>query len=575
MRRPDHIAFGVDDPLPLRLALGLALQQLAFLGGLMVIPDIYVRTAGLDEHSSFLNIASATLLVSALVIVLQVRVWRHVGAGYYYPLQATGAVLPGMYLVGSLPGAGPEAAFGMVWVVGLTQIAFSFAIMRLRNVFTAEVSGVAVMLIGLGLGTLGLQQFAGTRQMHGQPLSAASLFTGATALATMVGCNVWAKGLLKLMAPLAGLLVGMALSQMLGLLPEQMQAWQQLAWVRLPQLPVFGWRFEPSAIVPYAVTGFVLSLISLGTQTIVQRSADADWVRPSLRALGRGVRAEGLAHLFAALVNGLPLAASGGAVSLAAASGSASRHLGYWTAGLLLLAALVPKLIGLWLLLPASVMGALLLYLATFTTLSGLQLIASRMLDNRRVLAVGLGLMVGTGMPVIQPAIQQLWPALEYVALSGLAAGVCVTVLLSWLFHFGLRKGSRRRFVLAQTTLRDVTDFLESQGKLWGARHEPVRRAELVGWQVVEALTAHRLVSPQPGEIEIETEFDEYIFTLVLRYPGSLLPLAEQPPSAEALIASTEAELQMAGYLVARSAHDARASRQADGLCVLRLTFEN
>ena len=183
----------------------------------------------------------------------------------------------------------------------------------------------------------------------------------------MVGCNVWAKGLLKLLAPLTGLLVGMALSLL------------------LPQLPAFGWRFEAGAIVPYAVTGFALALTSMGTQTIVQRSADADWVRPHLRPLARGVRAEGVAHLFAA-------------------SGSASRYLGYWTAALLLLAALVPKLIGAWLLLPAPVMGALLLYLATFTTLSGLQLIASRMLDNRRVLAVGLGLVVGTGMSVIRRA---------------------------------------------------------------------------------------------------------------------------------------------------------------------------
>ena len=36
MRSPDNIAFGVNDPLPPRLAL----QQLAFLGALMVIPDI-------------------------------------------------------------------------------------------------------------------------------------------------------------------------------------------------------------------------------------------------------------------------------------------------------------------------------------------------------------------------------------------------------------------------------------------------------------------------------------------------------------------------------------------------------
>ena len=574
MRRPDNIAFGVNDPLPPRLALGLALQQLAFLGALMVIPDIYARASGLPESDAFLNIASATLLVSALVIVLQVRALRYLGAGYYYPLQTTGAVLPGMYLVASLPGSGLDAVFGMVWVVGLTQIGFSFVILRMRNVFTTEVSGVAVMLIGLGLGALGLQQMFGT-STYSQPLSGTSLLAGALALATMVGCNVWAKGLLKLLAPLTGLLVGMALSLLLGLLPEQVQAWQALPWLRLPQLPAFGWRFEAGAIVPYAVTGFALALTSMGTQTIVQRSADADWVRPHLRPLARGVRAEGVAHLFAALVNGLPLAASGGAVSLAAASGSASRYLGYWTAALLLLAALVPKLIGAWLLLPAPVMGALLLYLATFTTLSGLQLIASRMLDNRRVLAVGLGLVVGTGMPVIQPALQKLWPALAYVALSGLAAGVCVTVLMSSVFRLGIRQGTRKRFVLASTTLDDITEFLESQGRLWGARHEPVRRAELVGWQVVEALTSHHLVAGPLSEIEVETGFDEYIFTLIVRYRGGLLPLAKQPPSAEELMASTEAELQMAGYLVSQSAHSARASSNADGLCTLRLTFEN
>lgn len=47
--------------------------------------------------------------MSALVIVLQVRALRYLGAGYYYPLQTTGAVLPGMYLVAQLPGAGLEA----------------------------------------------------------------------------------------------------------------------------------------------------------------------------------------------------------------------------------------------------------------------------------------------------------------------------------------------------------------------------------------------------------------------------------------------------------------------------------
>lgn len=573
MRRPDNIAFGVDDPLPARLGAGLALQQLAFLGALLVIPEIYVRAQGLGHHD-FLNIVSSTLLVSAFVILLQVRGMRHLGARYYYPLQATGAVLPAMYLVSSLPGATLATVFGMVWVIGLSQVAFSFLIMRLRNVFTVEVSGVAVMLIGLGLGHLGFREIFG-HGTDGTPASGASLLVGLLTFATMVACNVWVKTVLRLFAPLLGLLAGMLASVLLDLVPAQeLHQWQDMPWFWVPQLPVFGWAFDAKAIVPYVVTGFALALTSMGTQTIAQRTSNADWVRPDLRALARGVRAEGVAHLFAALVNGLPLAASGGAVSLAAASGCTSRYLGYWTAGFLFLAALLPHITGAWLLLPAPVTGALLLYLSAFATLSGLQLIASRMLDNRRVLAVGVGLLVGTGMPTIHEAVVALWPDLRFVALSGLAAGVCTSVLLATLFRLGIRQGTRQRFALAHTTLQDVTDFLEQQGKRWGARHEPVRRAEMAGWQVVEALTAHHLVDTAFPEIEIETGFDDYVFTLVLRYRGTLLPLAATPPSADELMASAQAELQMAGYLVGRSARQARASSSA-GLCVLRLTFEN
>ena len=573
MRRPDNIAFGVDDRLPARLGLGLALQQLAFLGALMVIPDIYVRAQGL-ERGALVNITSATLLVAALVIWLQVGRFRRVGAGYYYPLQATGAVLPALYLVARQPDVGLDAVFGMLWVVGLSQVAFSFLIMRMRNIFTVEVSGVAVMLIGLGLGQLGLQQIFGYGAVQQAP-SRSGLAAAGLTFAVMVGCNVWARSLLKLMAPLAGLAAGMAFSLAMGMVPRQLDVWSELHWLWVPQLPVFGWAFSPAAIVPYMVTGFVLALTSMGTQTIVQRSADADWVRPDLRALGRGVRAEGLAHLFASLVNGLPMAASGGAVSLAAASGCSSRYLGYWTAGLLLLVAMIPKLIGVWLLLPAPVMGALLLYLATFTTLSGLQLIASRMLDNRRVLAVGVGLMAGTSVAGIQASIDGLWPDLRYVALSGLAVGVCATVAMSAVFRIGMRRGTRQRFALDHATLAEVTGFLEGQGKLWGARHEPVRRAEMAGWQAVEALTAHHLVDSAHGEIEIETDFDEYVFTLILRYRGGLLPLPEIAPSAEELMNSREAELRMAGYLVARTAHRAQAGSNGRGMCTLRLKFEN
>ena len=162
-----------------------------------------------------------------------------------------------------------------------------------------------------------------------------------------------------------------------------------------------------------------------------------------------------------------------------------------------------------------------------------------------------------------------------FLTLSGLAVGICVTVVMSVIFRFGVRQGAHRQFELNAATLESVTDFLESQGRLWGTRHAPVRRAEVAGWQAVDALTAYHLVDPAAPLIELETQFDEYVFTLILSYRGVLLPLPDSPPGADALIESKAAELLMAGYLVTRSARKAQASRSDSGVCVLRLTFEN
>lgn len=109
---------------------------------------------------------------------------------------------------------------------------------------------------------------------------------------------------------------------------------------------------------------------------MAQRFNDADWEQPDLKAMARGLRAEGIAHALAAVLDGLPMVASGGAVSLAASSGVTSRYLAYWTGALLLAIAFLPKLVILSLLLPNAATGGLLLYLSTFTALSGLQLIA-------------------------------------------------------------------------------------------------------------------------------------------------------------------------------------------------------
>lgn len=567
MRKPDNIVYWQNDAPPARIAIFLAIQQVAFLAALMVIPSVFAQHEGMSG-TDFLNVVSATLIVSALAILLQVMNRGGIGSGYYYPVQATSAILPAMYMASQ--SAGLAASFGMIAAIGLTQLLCSTIIVRLRSIFTVEVAGLSVLLFGVGLGQLGMHLIFEANPQGG--LTMAELGVGIATFMIMVGCNVWVKSRLRLFATLIGLLAGTILGWFAGLIDLQNQTIASTPWFRIPDIPVYGWSLDTSMILPYILTGVFMSLASVGTQTMAQQANDADWQRPDLYAYRRGLRAEGLTNLLAALLNGLPLVSSGGGVTQAAASGSTSRHLAWWVAGVFTLLALLPKAILLWLLLPNAVMGGLLLFLSTFTMLSGMQLIGSRMLDNRRVLAIGAGLVSALSYTAVSHGLNALSPTLvDQVIFTSFTAGILVTLVLTAVLRLGVKQRTTAVFGLHDTHLQEITDYLERQGRLWGARREVVRRAELTCWQTFELLAHGGYVAAQPGEITLTTGHDEFTLHVQFRYRGTLPPLSNTAPSPDELIDDPKAQDRMAGYLITR-ASQVRCRINGD-LCSIQLTF--
>lgn len=568
MRKPENIVYWQNDKPPVRFAIFLALQQAAFLGALLVLPSIYAHHHQL-KYETFLDIAAATLLATALGLLLQVGRVRGVGSGYYYPMQATSAVLPAMYLASH--GGGLAASFGMVAVIGLSQIAFSFVLPRLRAVFTVEVAGLAVTLLGIGLGQTGLSLIFDDENDH--IASFAEVGLAGLTFFTMVFCNVWIKSRVRMFATLIGLVVGAVAGVMLGLIePEQREALWEAPWLRLPQLGGHGWAFMPEAVLPYVITGFFLAVSSVGTQTMAQQAADADWHRADLHAQARGLRAEGVTQIFAALVHGLPLTSSGGAVSQAAASGSTSRYLAYWVAGALVLFALLPKLMFVWLMLPEAVIGGLLLFLSAFTMLSGIQMVGSRLLDNRRVLAVGTGLSVSLAFPALHTTLARLWPlAAEQVIFSSFAAGLLTAVGLTALFRLGVHRRASQTFDITHATMDEITRFMERQGAMWGARREVVQRAQLACWQAFDLLAQGDFVHGSPSLVRLNTRHDEFSLTVSFQYRGRLPVLSDMAPTHDELLEDPDAEARLAGYLIGKLG---RAKvRQSGELCTLQLSF--
>ena len=572
MRKPDNIVYWIDDVPPARFAFGLAVQQVAFLGAVLAVPSVFAQNLGLTPDQ-FLDLAGATLLYSAVLVLLNSLKRGPIGAGLFLPVQGTTAVFPALVLAAATPG-GLADSFGMVAVIGVTQIAASLLIPRMRGIVTVEVAGLAVLLIGSGIGMLGLDMIFDPHPVDGG-VRPEELTVSAVTFVTMVVLNVWVKNKLKLFAPLIGLIAGGLTALALGVVDSAIQqAILDEPLIRLPQLGRFGWGWSTEALLPAILTGLSLALVSMGVQTVAQRFNDADWRKPELDRIGNGVRAEGVAQFAAALFNGLPMAASGGAASLALASGCTSRHLAYWVAGLLVLFACLPKLIVAWVLLPQAVLGALFLFLSAFATLSGIQLIGGRMLDTRRTIAIGVGFLVGFAYEQIHGAVDHAAPVLHGVIFSAFASALATTIVLSAFFRLGTKSYHHRTFPIEDTHLDEMERFMEQQGRRWGAHKDVVRRARNGTWHAFELLSHHGLLADAHPQIAVDTLFDEFRFVVTLSYRGAAPPLTDRPPTAEEMLAEEDAPTRLTGHLLTKMADEVKLRSTGDRH-ELRLTFND
>jgi len=206
-------------------------------------------------------------------------------------------------------------------------------------------------------------------------------------------------------------------------------------------------------------------------------------------------------------------------------------------------------------------------------------MITSRMLDNRKIITVGASIIIGVSHESLQQYYHHALPSVFLpVTLSSVAMATTCATLLSLIFRFRAKTHLRKDFIVKQSSLDDVIDFLEQQGKAWGAQPAVVKRAEYATWQAFETLFDHDLVanvSEGVGTISLETVYDEFFFTVVLRYHGELLSLDMRPPSHEQLLNDDGAVKQMAGYLMRKLADKVHVRLDSTGLVVLSLTFKD
>lgn len=564
-KRPTNLLYDVDETPPLSIGLGVAVQHIFLMsvGWLYIV--LIMNSAG-GTSAQTLNVIRMSMIASGISTILQAQ-RRGLGSGYLCPLTTSLTFLPSSIL--AFQQGGFPLLFGMVAAAGLAMCLLSRVTPRLRVLFPPEVTGLMVSMSGLQLIALGCPRFVGYTGPGFVP-DPKTVAVGAATLLAMIGATVWNRGKLHALPILLGLAIGYLLAIILNVTPLTQLAHElSQPWVSLPHRVSGGLAFHWVSFAPFLIACLTASLKSVGDITLCQKINDANWKRTDMNSVTGGIFANGLGIAVSGALGGTAQNTVSSSVGLSLASGMTSRSLAVPIGMGVITLAFFPKIAALFTAMPVPAMGAMLIYSACFIVLGGFQLLTSRMLDSRRVFAVGIALIFGLSVE-ISPEIYRLVPALLQPIFSSSAALATVLVtLLSLLFRIGI--GKRKAFTLSPGESVDkLRGILEEQGSAWGMRPEVLSRAEHA---IYETTTIIALLNSSAAPIKVTMVFDELNLDVEMDYEGSQFELATRPPAVDE-IGSDESVIAMAGYLIRQNADRVRTRSRQDH-CSVFLHFEH
>ena len=560
------LLFGKDDSPPWKLSAFLGVQHLLVALMYLVYPVLLIQESGHSAEESRLMLV-ATLGVTGFMTLLQARAGRRLGSGFLAVQVANPIFLPLSLAAVQMGGLGLLAS--LLTITGFAQVLFARIFHRLRTFFPAEVCGVVILMLGVSMVSMAIQRCTGA-SLDGHIIPRHLAISGLT-LGIIIGLTIWVKSSLRLFAVGIGIAAGYVASWILGLLTaETFSPLGHNPVVAFPSLALPSFRWNPTLLLPFLLTGIISSLDTAGGLILCQKMHDRHWVRPDLHNLGRGMLTDGLGNIAAGLVGSFGIGVGSSNIGLAMATGATARRIAYATGLFLLALTLFPRVTGLLVLIPSPVMGAVLVYVAAFLIVSGAHIAMSRLMDNRRTSMIGLSILAGLGV-AIDPHLFRSAPSfLQPLLGSPLAITAIVGIALNLLFRIGVSKTIRLSDEHVLHAPHELFVFMKKAGAAWGARADVVQKASMALAECVEWLQS----AGQDRGLSLTVSYDEFNLDLVLAHEGPALALNAERPSPQRMIEDPNATSMMAAYLIQRYA-DRATSRQNGPAAELLLHFEH
>jgi len=299
-----------------------------------------------------------------------------------------------------------------------------------------------VTLIGLSLIKIGITDIGGGQWLlSNKPEffgSATNLGLALVVLLTIIILNRSRNKWLRMGSICIGLAVGYTIAASMGLV--QFDKIDDLALFAAPIPFKFGFYISWQHVLPMALLYLITTVESIGDLTATSLvSGEPIKGKVYMKRLSGGVLGDGFNSALAAVFNSFPnttFSQNSGVIQM---TGVASRHVGFWIAGLLVLFGLFPIVGGLFSIIPNSVLGGATIIMFGTVAASGIRIIASSIIDRRGVLIMAISFGMGLGV-AFRPEILAIFPDLvKNIFGSAITTGGLTAILLNLYLPQSLR----------------------------------------------------------------------------------------------------------------------------------------
>ena len=368
--------------------LGMLLQNAMFAAGIATMIQLY----------PLWKIGSRLPVVMGVSFTF-VTVLSTISANYGYPA-VIGAVLIGGLFEGTL------GLFAKYW----------------RKIISPIVAASVVTAIGFSLFTVGARSFGGGYATDFGSVS--NLLLGLITLATCLLWNMFAKGYLKQLSVLAGLIVGYIVAIFMGKVDLSMIMSGGI--VALPHLLPIKPEFHAGAIMSACIIFLVSAAETIGdTSALVAgglgREITGEEISGSLACDGYG-------SFISGLFGCPPVTSFSQNVGLVAMTKVVNRFTIMTGAAAMILAGLFPPIGNFFASLPQSVLGGCTIMMFGTILTSGMQMIANCGFTQRNITIVAMALSIGIGFTTTSES--GIWAEFSPVVQSVFSANVVAVVFV-------------------------------------------------------------------------------------------------------------------------------------------------